>query len=314
MSNSTPPTLPLCEGRHCEVGCCVSKGTEEQSKLLSVVPESYFYHAIFCGSFWGRIHLLFVIIFAIAFVTFFIFLLGFELRLNNSDPNILCADGLISYKLVLAISSGGICVIASIYFACNMSTPIDGPFFARCGIVFGLLFFLMGIALTALPTILSWWLESYIFIRSFNNSLYYCPFTWSSMSSNPVLFSKDMVNSSEFICEFWSSEQFCRIDRRPDFNRLPWVNMGGIHGAYHCQSSHPEIPGPCSTYFDAFRLYGTIESICILFFAFVLPIMCRACSFSASEEHSNICLPCPECCRSCSFGRKHGETQPLFVG
>ena len=309
MSNPPPSTPSFCDECHCAFICCVNKGTEDKEKAPTSTSEVHGYNFLFCQSCYGIVHLIFLIIFLIAVIIFLVFLLGFELRIMVAGPNILCLDGMIHWKGVLiapAVVCYVVAIVASTLLACPRTKHL---WYARCAIGGSSLSLLVGVVLPAIPVILSWSLQSHIFVRDFNGSLYYCPFTLSSVSSNPVLFSEDMANSSEFICEFWSSQQFCRTFWRHDYDLIPWINMSGTYGAYNCQPLYSENTDPCSTYVNTFMLSSFIEFICTPFFVFIFPVIYRACSSSSSDKISlytdgrDIC-GC-ECLRS-------RETEPLI--
>ena len=309
MSNSPASTSSFCDECHCVSPCCANKGAED--KEMAPTPTSVVHgcHFLFCQSCYGIVHLIFLIIFLIAVVTFLVFLFGFEGGMVLAGPNILCIDGMIHLKgvfLGLAMVFYIIAIAVSIFYVCAPAWKLS---YARFGICISLSLLLVGITLSAVPVILSWFLRSYIFIGDFNGSLYYCPFTLSSVSSNPVLLSEDMVNSSELICDFWSSQRFCGSFQRPDYYLIPWINMSGTYGAYNCQSLYPENHDPCSTYVDTFMLSGIIESICIPFFVFVFPVIYRACSSSPSDKIP-LCTDGWDIC-GCECLRSR-ETEPLI--
>ena len=318
MSNSPALTPCFSDECHRDFPCCFNKGAEDKEKASTPTPLIHGCHYFFCQSCCGRVHLIFLIIFLIAVVTFMVFLLGFEGRMVLAGPNILCIDGMIHLKGVLLTAAAAFYVIAimtSFFYVC----PYVGQLWcARCGFCIFSSFLLVGIVLPAIPVILSWSLQNYIFVGDFNGSLYYCPFTLSSVSSNPVLLSEDMANSSEFICEFWSSQRFCGSFQRPDYYLIPWINMGGTYGAYNCRSLYSDIPDPCSTYVNTFMLSGIIEFSCIPFFGFIFPVMYWVWFSSDPEKHlcvSFLCTDNREICACDICGcecLRSKETEPLI--
>jgi hypothetical protein len=99
----------------CQGSCRTNKKDGNGTENACGKSMFYYYSRIYLRHYFGRIHLLYLILFFIALIVFAIIQYGFEFSVMLGEPNILCIDN--SYaeiKLRLGYISAGLCVLGLI--------------------------------------------------------------------------------------------------------------------------------------------------------------------------------------------------------
>ena len=267
----------------------------------------YYCRLIYLRNCVRRLNMFCAIAFFTALIVFMIIQYGFEYSMMLAYPNILCIDTTYAeFKLRTGYVCAAICFVGLICFVCAMSCRVEGLFEAQTQICWGMAFFplglivflvgLWGLGIAMLSPEVS---RTHMLITGSNGSFYDCGSDFFKTTVNPVLFSSDLVNSSGFICEFWSIDKLCTGYVRPPHNLPLLIDMNGTSGIYHCQSSDLQDLEFCLHYVNTFIVYLIVEIICAAFFPFAILVIYWSCDFN-DQPYVDEFYPC------CKGGDAHG--------